>query len=148
MLFDQGLFRLTFSFWQRVLLGGDPVFWDPHSFSRVRFWFQSSHDHAWDGQMVLDALYDQVIIEAQRFFGPEIHHLLSSQFDDAIGILVWSVSQSLWSLPMVFYMESDRSSPSSLRIWDISRAATTLCVSCVELCDWMMEMFRTQCHGF
>ncbi|KAI5080627.1 hypothetical protein GOP47_0003810, partial [Adiantum capillus-veneris] len=54
---------------------------------------------------------------------PMVYHLLSSQFDDAIGRLVWSNRQSFWSLPMVFYMEADRQPPTLIRIWDITRAA-------------------------
>ena len=127
---------------------GDPVFWGTLSQPMVRFMFQTLHDQAWDAQSVADALYDQIILEAEGLFGPQVHHLLSSQFDDAIGRLVWSDRESFWSLPMVFYMEADRQPPTLIRIWDISRAATFLQVGCVELCDWMTEMFRSQCHGF
>ena len=127
---------------------GDPVFWGLRTQPMVRFMFQTLHDHAWDGQSISNGLYDQVIVEAERLLGPQSYHLFSSQFEDAIGRLVWSDIQSFWSLPLVFYMEADRQPPTSLRIWDITRAATFLHVGCVELCDWMMEMFMSQCHGF
>ena len=38
-------------------------------------------------QLVASALYDQIILEAKRLFGPQVYHLLSSLFDDAIGRL-------------------------------------------------------------
>lgn len=117
----------------------DPIFWGEHTQSMVRFMFQMLHDHAWDEQSISNALYDQIILEAERLVGPQIHHLFSSQFDDR---LVWSDTQSFWSLPMVFYMEADRQPLTLIKIWDITRVAKVLQVGCVELCDWMVEMFR------
>lgn len=83
--------------------------------------------------MIADALYDPVIVETIRYFGPEISHFFLPQFEDAIGRLVWSNSSSLRSLPMVFFMEADQTTPTLLRIWNITRVATLLHVGCVEL---------------
>ena len=52
--------------------------------------FETLHDQTWSTQSIANALYDQIIIEAERLFGPEIYHLISAQFDDGIGRLVWS----------------------------------------------------------
>ena len=115
----------------------------------VRFFFQQTlHDQAWDEQSVVDSIYDQVLDQAIRYLGPEIYRLLSPRFEDAMGRLIWSGSCSLWTLPMVFFVESDMRSPTSLRVWDITRSATFLHVGCLELLEWMVDMFRTQSHGF
>ena len=127
---------------------GDPVFWGSRSQPLVRFMFETLHDQTWSTQSIANALYDQIIIESERLFGPEIYHLISAQFDDAIGKLVWSERESFWSLPMVFYMEADRQPPTRIRIWNITKAAKFLQTGCVQLCDWMVDMFRSQCHGF
>lgn len=128
--------------------GGDPAFWRERTMPMVRFYFQTLHDQTWDEESVADSLYDQVLDEAVRYLGPEIHRLLSPQFEDAMGRLVWSDSSSLWSLPMVFFVESVMSPPPSLRVWNITRAATFLNVGCLNLLEWMVDMFRTQSHGF
>lgn len=68
--------------------------------------FKTLHDQTWHTQSITNALYDQIILETERFFGQEIYHLLSSQFDDAIGRLVWSERESFWSLSMVFRIDN------------------------------------------
>lgn len=54
------------------------------SLCMVCFMFQIAHDHAWDEQMISDASYNQVIVDARRLLGPEVYHQLFYLFDDAI----------------------------------------------------------------
>lgn len=93
-------------------------------------------------------MYDQVLDQVARYLGPEIHCLLFPQFEDAMGRLVWLDSASLWSLSMVFFVESDMRPPSSLKVWNIARTATFFHVECLDLLEWMLVMFKTQSHGF
>lgn len=78
----------------------DRVFWGTRSQPIVRFMFETLHDQAWHTQSIANVLYDQIILKAERFLGPEIYHILSSQFNDAIGRLV--VRESLFGLCLWF----------------------------------------------
>ena len=73
---------------------GDRVFWGTRSQPLVRFMFETLHDQTCSTQSIANALYDEIIIEDERLFGHEIYHLISAQFDDAIGRLVWSQRES------------------------------------------------------
>lgn len=130
-------------------LAGDPTFWGMRTLPMVRFLFETLHDHAWDEQRIADAIHDQVFAQVVRYLGPEVHRCLAPQFEDAMGRLVWSDRASLWSLPMVFFIEPDQSPPpTQMRVWSISRAADFLQVGCVDLLEWMVDIFHTQSHGF
>lgn len=63
---------------------------------------------------ITDSRYNQVIM---RYLGPEAYRLLGPQLEDVTERLVWSDTLSLWSLPMVFFVEIERSPPTTLRIW-------------------------------
>ena len=127
---------------------GDPTFWGSHISPTVRFIFHLGHEQVWSEISVTMALYDQALVEAQRLFGQEVGQYFSGQVDDAIGRLIWSETSSFWYLPMAFFAETDWIKPKSFRSWDVNRAAHHFQVSCVELVEWMVELFATQENGF